>query len=87
MAARFDAQSSAVLRRFAVMSSFYLFWSALIGARNWAPVFAVMTFIAAIVEMGIALYRHEKIAASSLGRWDLAAAFIGLDCVVRVFAR
>ena len=50
------------------------------------PVFAVMTFIAAIVEMSVALYRHEKIAASSLGRWDLAAAFIGLDCVVRAFA-
>jgi hypothetical protein len=86
MTARLDAQSWAVLRRFAFLSGFYLFWSALIGARNWAPVFAVMTFIAAIVEMSVALYRHEKIAASSLGRWDLAAAFIGLDCVVRAFA-
>ena len=85
MAARLDAQSWAVLRRFGILSIFYLFWATLIGARNWAPVFAAMTFAAAVVEMGIALYRREKITASSLGRWDLAAAFIGLVCAVRVF--
>lgn len=45
-----------------------------------------MTLLAALVEMCIALYGHEKITASSLGRWDLAAAFIGLNCLARAVA-
>jgi hypothetical protein len=86
MVTRLDPQSRAVLRRFGFLLFFFVFWSAFVGWRDPLPVFLVMTFFAALVEIGMAVYRREKIAASSLGSWDLAAAFIGLHCLARAFA-
>ena len=81
-----DTQTRTVLRRFTFLLCFFVFWAMLMGMRNPLPVFLVMTFTAAIVEIGVAVYRREKIASSSLGSWDLAAAFVGLHCLARAFA-
>jgi hypothetical protein len=86
VATRLDPQSRTVLRRFAFLLIFFMAWSAIIGLRNPLPVFVVMTLTAAVVETGMAAYRREKIAASSLGRWDLAAALVGMHCLARTFA-
>jgi hypothetical protein len=45
-----------------------------------------MSSIGAVIEMSIALYNREKITRSSLSRWDMAAAFIGLSCLARAVA-
>ena len=86
LAAGFDVHTRTALRRFAFLVCFFVFWAALLGRRDPLPVFLVMTFIAALVEIGVAIYRREKIAASSLGSWDVAAAFVGLHCLARAFA-
>jgi hypothetical protein len=69
-----------------VLLGLYAFWSAAIGARYWATVFVAVASFGAVVEMGIALYNREKITRSSLSRWDMAAAFIGLSCLARAVA-
>jgi hypothetical protein len=86
IAAELDPQSRSILRRFAFLMCFFLFWAAFIGIRDPLPVFLVMTFAAAVVEIGMAIYRRETIVSSSLGRWDLAAALVGLHSLARAFA-
>jgi len=86
LTAGFDAQTRRVLRRFAFLVCFFAFWAALIGRRDPLPVFLVMTFVATLVEIAMAVYQREKISASSLGSWDVAAAFVGLHCLARAFA-
>jgi len=86
LVAGLDPQSRTVLRRFAFLMCFFVAWSAFIGMRDPAPVFLVMTLTAALVEIAMAVFRRERIAASSLGSWDLAGAFIGLHCLARAVA-
>jgi hypothetical protein len=86
IAAKLDARSRTVLRRFVFLLSYFLFLTAIFGARYPLPMFLVMTSVAATVEIGMALLRREKMAESSLGSWDLAAAFIGLHCLARGLA-
>ena len=81
--AKLDARSRAVLRRFVFLLSYFLFLTAIFGARHPLPMFLAMTSVAATVEIAMALIRREKISVSSLGSWDLAAAFIGLHCLAR----
>jgi hypothetical protein len=86
LVAGLDVQSRSVVRRFAVLFGLYAFWSAVIGGRHWSGLFVAMSSIGAVIEMSIALYNREKITRSSLSRWDMAAAFIGLSCLARAVA-
>lgn len=86
LVAGLDPQSRVVLRRFAFLVAFFTFWSAAFGVKDLLSVFAVMTFVAAMAEIAMALFRREKISATSLGNWDLAAALFGLHCLARGLA-
>ena len=81
LAARIDPESRLILRRFAFMVLIFTLWSAAIGFRRPLVVFAFMTFVAAWVELGVAAYCREKVRPDRLGRWDLAAALLGLHCL------
>ena len=77
----FDRQSQLVLRRLGILVAIFAVWSIAIGFRRPLVIFAFMTFVAGWVELGLAAWRHEKIAPTSLGGWDLAAALFGLHCL------
>jgi hypothetical protein len=81
LATSIDPQSRQVLRRLGWLVLIFALWSGAFGFRQPLVLFSLMTLAAASVEGAIAAFCREKLDADRLGRWDLAAALLGLHCL------